>query len=203
MKINVFIFLIFYGIPLFSLAQSIPNGDFEIWSFNDSGMPQPQFWETQNEAELIYVESLPGHTGNHAACLNVQWDFMFRKYCGATIKSEFNLSEPKKFQNLLGYYKGNSENTDTLIIEVVLFFENNMIGSGSIKILDNSNNWEKFKVPIQYYSELLPNRANISISINSNKGSHSLSRYCIDDLLFANAEPINKIITTNNNHLKV
>lgn len=196
MRIIVFIFTIIAGIPLINLAQVIPNGNFEIWSDNNSGMPQPQKWETQNEPELIYIEPLPGYRGNHAACLNVQWDDMLKKYCGACLKTEFALLDKKKHQTLSGYFKGNSENNDTLIIEIDLFFENILIGKGVIKILDNSDQWEAFNVQIHYYSDAKPDKANISIEIKTIKGSHPSSTYCIDELTLARQETLVKEIAT-------
>lgn len=196
MRIYIFIFLISLGIPLHNLAQTIPNGSFEIWSCNSSGMLQPQFWETQNEPELIYVEAVPGFSGNHAACLNVQWDYMLKKYCGASLKTEFALIEKNTHQTLSGYFKGNSENNDTLLIEINLFCGNKLIGRGATKILNHSNRWESFNVQIQYYSDLKPDKANISIEIKTKKGSHSLSTYCIDELLLAKQEFMEKRIMT-------
>ena len=203
MKVSFFICILIIGIPLQTFAQNIPNGNFEVWTSNSNGMPQPLHWETQNEPELIYVEPLTGYSGNFAACLNVQWDYMLKKYCGASLKSEFEIpiSERKKFQIIKGYCKGKSENIDSLIIEVILFSENKMIGKGRINILENSNNWENFIIPIEYYSEVLPKRVSITISINPKKGSHSMSSYCIDDLLLANIETWLHKITINSQNM--
>lgn len=186
MRIVVFIFIIIAGIPLINLAQNIPNGNFEIWSDNNSGMPQPQYWETQNEPEIIFVEALTGYSGNYAACLNVQWDNMLKKYCSAYLNSKFQLTENKKYCSLSGYLKGNSENIDTLYIEIYLYNANQIIGSGTYKILNNTDNWEPFYVPIKYISDLVPDKAGISISVNPENGGHFLTTYCIDDLLLAN-----------------
>lgn len=188
MRIIIFIFTIIAGIPLVNLAQIIPNGNFEIWSENNSGMPQPQYWETQNEPELIYVEAVSGFSGNHAASLNVQWDNMLKEYCGASLNTEFTLVEYKKYHTLSGYFKGNSENNDTLVIEINLFCGNKPIGKGATKILDHSNRWQAFNIQIQYYSDSKPDKASISIEIKTLNGSHSLSTYCIDELLLANLE---------------
>lgn len=197
MRNTIFICILCLSIPLFIQSQNIPNGDFEIWTPNGNGMLQPQHWETQNEPELIFVESIEGHSGRFAANLSVQWDFMFRRFSGAKLTSEFSLSEQKRYLKLLGFFKGNLENLDTLTIEIVLFFENRIIGNGSIKILENSNEWKKFLLPIQYNSDLMPDRASVSISINPNKRSHSLSSYCIDDFLLTNLRPLPLNIANN------
>lgn len=185
MRIVIFISIIIAGIPLVNLAQIIPNGNFESWTDNHSGMPQPQNWETQNEQEIIFVEALPGHTGNYAACLNVQWDNMLKKYCSSNLNSEFQINEKKKYKSLSGFVRGNSENIDTLYIEVYMFHGDDLIGTGFFKMLDNTNSWEQFHIPIQYHLDVLPDRAKICISVNPEKGSHFLTTYCIDDLLLA------------------
>ncbi len=178
----------FFGIPLLLQAQTVPNGDFETWTFNNNGMAQPHFWQTQNEPELIYVEALPGRSGNHSACLNVQWDFMLKKHCGATLKSEFSILENKRYKYLKGFCMGSSENIDTLFIEINLFSKNKLIGNGFTKILDNSGTWDTFTVPVNYFTTEIPDKAIISISINSSKGGHYLTTYCIDDLLLAHRD---------------
>jgi hypothetical protein len=188
MKIVFFIFIIIAGIPLITLAQNIPNGNFEIWSDNHSGMPQPHYWETQNEPEIVFVEPLSGHTGKYAACLNIQWDEMLKQYCSAHLFSEFYPKEKIKYTNLSGYIKGNAENIDSLFIEVYLYFGSSLIGSGTLKVLDNTNNWRIFKVPIQYISDELPDKVKINITVNPDKGSHFLTTYCIDDLLLTKSE---------------
>lgn len=185
MRIVIFILIIIAGIPLNNLAQNIPNGNFETWTDNHSGMPQPRFWETQNEQEIIFVEALPGHSGTYAACLNVQWDNMLKKYCSSNLNSEFQIIEKKKYKSLSGYVIGNSENIDTLYIEVYMFHGNDLIGMGFFKMLDNKNSWEQFHIPIQYHLDDFPDRAKICISVNPDKGSHFLTTYCIDDLLLA------------------
>jgi len=190
MRIKVFIFIIIAGIPLINLAQNIPNGNFEIWTENNSGMPQPQYWETQNEQKIIYVEALPGHSGNYAACLNVQWDNMLKKYCNASLNTEFLLDEKKKYNNLYGFLRGNAENIDTLFIEVYMFKGKELIGKGFYKILNNSANWVHFEIPIKYSNHKKPDRAGIKISVNPDNGSHFLTTYCIDDLLLANSNTV-------------
>lgn len=176
------------GIPLINLAQNIPNGNFETWTDNTSGMPKPQHWKTQNEPEIIFVEAIQGHSGNFAACLNIQWDEMLKKYCRAYLNSEFQLITKKQYRSLSGYVKGNIENIDSLFVEVYLYFDGKLIGSGSQKILDNTNIWEPFNIPIQYNSNEIPNKARINITVSPDIGSHFLTTYCIDDLLLAGYE---------------
>ena len=80
-------------------AQNVPNGDFESWEINHSGVAAPSVWETHNEPEFILVESAPGHNGNNAVCLNVVWDYMLKTYCGASLTSEFVNSENQTYDS--------------------------------------------------------------------------------------------------------
>jgi len=164
------------------MAQNIPNGDFEIWTFNSNGMPQPQFWETQNEFEIIYVESMPGYKGNHAACINVQWDNMLKKYSGGSLNTSFNITQGIKYLLFEGYIKGNPDNIDSLNIEIKFFHNKKLVGKGETKILDHTNNWKQFAIQIFSLYDINPENASISIWINPEKGNHFLTTYCLDNL---------------------
>jgi len=120
---------------------------------------------------------------------------MLKKYCGASLTTEFSLPGNDKYQSLSGYYKGRSENIDTLLIEVRFYKENELIGNGTSKIMDNTNKWEIFDLTINYSLEKIPDRGIISISVNPEKGSHFLTTYCIDDLFLALPDSFKKQIT--------
>ena len=167
-----------------AIAQNITNGGFENWIYNTSGMPEPENWETQNEPELIFVESSEGHIGLHSACLNVVWDNMTQKFTGASMSTENRITIDKTYKHLIGFYKGSVNNTDTLYINVSIYSTNKLIGYGTSNLLYTKNKWAEFNVSINYYSNEKPEKAKISFSVNPVNGSHYQTNYCIDDLKF-------------------
>ncbi len=183
-KAIVTVILILSNCQIKTFAQNITNCGFENWIYNTSGMPEPENWETQNEPELIFVESSEGHTGLHSARLNVVWDNMMQKFTGASISTIDNIPVSGKFNLLKGYCKGSSNNTDTLEINISLYSINKLVGVGSFSYVETTNEWKQFTVPINYYSDEKPEKAKISISVIPVNGSHHQTTYSIDDLIF-------------------
>lgn len=167
-------------------AQTIPNGNFEDWSFNKAGIESPDKWEALNEAGMIYIEKAEGHSGRHAACLNVVWDQMIQSFTGAILRSDEEILLNTRSTNLKGFYLTKSATTDTLQIEVEVYAKGNLIGEGEAGFCKSSQVWLEFSVPIEYYSKQVPDHAEIAIYINPSKGGLHLSKYCIDDLMFEN-----------------
>jgi hypothetical protein len=166
-------------------AQTAPNGDFENWKTNKANIPEPVGWVTQNETQLLYVERVEGHSGEYAIGLNVIWDNMVQSFSGAGITTERNFQINKEYRKLTGFYKGNSNNNDTLEINVNYYSNSEIIAFGSLVLLNGNNEWEQFSIPIKYIKNTKPETAGISISIILAEGSHNLTKYSIDDLKFS------------------
>jgi len=176
------IFVICYN-PV--LGQIIINGGFENWQKNNAGVLEPENWETQNEPELQLVENSEGHTGLHSACLSIVWDNMIKKFTGGLMSTENDIKITKSYKYLSGYYIGGINNVDTLNVNINIYSKNKLVGSGYSGLLNTKNEWVEFCVSINYYSNEKPETAKISFSINPVPGSHYQTKYCIDDLIFA------------------
>ena len=183
-KAIVTVILILCNCQIKTSAQNITNGSFENWTYNTNGMSEPENWETQNEPELIFVESAEGHTGLYSACLNVVWDNMFNKFTGPSMNTVEDISANSKFECLTGFCKGSSNNTDSLKINISLYSKNKLVGVGSSGFIQTANQWTQFAVSINYYSGQIPKKAKISISVIPVQGSRHQTTYCIDDLTF-------------------
>jgi hypothetical protein len=166
-------------------AQTIPNGDFEDWKANRANILEPVGWETQNDAQLLYVERAEGHSGDYAIGLNVIWDKMVQSFSGAGITSGKNIKIDGDCRMLSGFYKGNTDNNDTLEIDINFYSDSKIIAYGSLSILNADKGWEQFSVPVKFLSNAKPETASISISIILAEGSHNLTKYFIDDLKFS------------------
>jgi len=166
-------------------AQTVPNGDFEDWKTNRANILEPVGWETQNDTQLLYVERVEGYSGNYAIGLNVIWDNMMQSFSGAVITSGKDIKISKRYSTLTGFYKGNSNNNDTLEININFYSNSTITAYGSLRLLNEDNGWDQFSVPMKYLSNAKPETASISISIILTEGSHKLTKYFIDDLKFS------------------
>ncbi len=178
------VFMLYFTNQLVLVAQAVPNGDFEDWITDRADILEPVGWETQNDAQLLYVERTEGHTGNYAVCLNVVWDKMMQSFSGATISAENDIEPQERIRNLTGYYKAISDENDTLKINISIYSNNELIGVGSGSYVQATNGWIKFTIPVKYYSNIIPEKVRISISVIPVAGSRHQSTYCIDDLAF-------------------
>ena len=188
MKI-LFVAILFIGcLQPETLPQNIPNRGFEEWSPGPTDAAQPNFWETQNEQDMIFVEKGEGLTGNHSACLNAAWDPMLKTYCGARLTTQFDFTKDADFVMFSGFYRGNAGNSDTLIVQIHLYTENRLIGHGIAYFFDNDYEWQQFTIPISYFSDEKPDRAMVSFSVSITENGYPLTTYCVDELLLTNKD---------------
>jgi len=168
--------------PFTTVSQNIPNGDFENWAFNIAGMPEPEGWKTENDREMIFVESAEGHNGNFSACMNVVWDKMKQEYSGGKLTTKNKFPVDEKYSELTGFYSGNSNNNDTLFITINLYTDEKEIAAGTASMTAVSSGWQQFNIEINYTEDIKPDQAGISISIIPAKGFHHQTVYCLDEL---------------------
>lgn len=178
------VLMLYFTNQLVLVAQAVPNGDFEDWTTDRASVLEPVGWETQNDAQLLYVNRTKGHSGRYAVCLNVVWDKMIQSFSGATISTENKIEPTKKIHSLTGFYKGISDENDTLKININFYSNNELIGTGSESFVQHTNDWVQFTVPLKYYTDIVPEKVKISISVIPVAGSHHQSTYCIDGLAF-------------------
>lgn len=182
--IAIILILAFFPNSLWS--QNIPNGNFEDWTENNEGIASVDKWETLNEPDMIYIEKAEGHSGEHAACLNVVWDQMIQSFTGAIMRSDEEIYVNTRSSALKGYYLTKAATTDTLYVEIEMYSKGNHIGEGEADFCKSNRDWTSFSVPITYHSKEIPDHAEIVIYINPSKGGLHLSKFCIDDLMFEN-----------------
>ena len=185
MEFRFVVILFFICIHNIGYSQQIPNGNFEYWIQDSSYYISPKNWELQNGPELSLIQQAKGYHSQYSICMNVAWDDLLKKFCGATITNNFNITPQIKYSFVRGYIKGSSGNTDTLIFTVNMYNNLEMVGSGTGKMFNTSLDWSEFAIPINYLSKKKPDRVFISISINSANGSYRLTTYYIDSLTLA------------------
>ena len=200
MKTYLLIYIIIIICQIRVFAQNIPNGNFEKWITGNTATLEPLNWETQNEQGLFYVERAVGHKSSYSAKLNVVWDNVIKTFTGAALTTEENFSVNFRFDTLTGFFKGNINDTDTLKINVRMYIKGKIIGFGTFFTNSYTDKWTQFKIKINYNSDQIPDKADISIVITPcNKGRYQTFFY-IDDMLLTN---IAKYIYRNNNNIAI
>jgi hypothetical protein len=171
-----------------SLAQNIPNGDFEEWL---TGLYDPPYWTTNNiyppplECRQVFMGS-PPYSGDFCiegivdSCpeLNVLFPPL--------IQSD-DIPLNSKPEALHGFYKFIPIEEDLFAASIQTFFDNNLIGEGTITSQQLVSDFTEFIINIEYTTSDIPDVAiikfTIDTSITSNK-LHQGSKWYIDSLFF-------------------
>jgi hypothetical protein len=110
---------------------------------------------------------------------------MVQSFSGASISTENKIGAQDEIPNLTGYYKGISDGDDTLRISITVFSGGKTTGYGSLDLMNGDDKWRCFNLPIKLLSKGQPETFRVSISVNTAKGSHNMTKYSIDDLKFS------------------
>jgi len=180
-----FCFKIFVGVFLSTITVfcQIPNAGFENWTSGN-----PDNWQASNSGQFVTItQSTDAHSGSYSvkgAVLSIN---------GFSIPPALIAQFPYSGRpsSLSGYYKLNSVSSDSLVITVVLYKNNNGIGGGIFHTHVNASSFVQFNAPIVYDLSGTPDSAAISISIMPASSPHSGSSFNIDDLSFGGATAVN------------
>lgn len=169
-----------------SIRPQVPNGGFEEWT---SGI-NPDYWAVSISPEFsVITKTSDSHSGQWA----VRGECMLYSSSNSTIVAPALVSDGdlingfpanSRYTVLQGFYKLFPQGGDKLFILVNLFSDTLNIGHGGVE-LDSASDYTQFNVPIQYYSQDIPDSYSISITINS--ASLGSVMY-LDDLEFALSE---------------
>ncbi|MCB0807374.1 MAG: hypothetical protein KDC05_16395 [Bacteroidales bacterium] len=202
MKAPVLLLIVYLQLLSTTIAQSVPNGDFEAWSTGLSGRDQPNAWVAEIDGEMLFQEPCEGHTGKYAASLSATWDPLLKVYFGSKISTSFSLQEETTCHALSGYIKGTTGMTDTLICEILIFDEAEIVAFGSYQFVYTDERWAHFEIPITKIKPHKADRITISFFISLSANGHHLTRYCIDDLKLSSLEMHTKSKTFEINQQK-
>ncbi len=163
----------------------IPNPGFENWINGEL-----ENWQTNITSQFPTVtQSTNAHSGSYSVKGTVA---SFSGFSFApVIATSFPFTErPADFS---GYYEFTSVGSDTLLIAIALYKNNNAIGGGIFQSTVNISSYTQFNIPIIYVSSDAPDSAGISISIIPFLNSHNGSEIFIDDISFSgNATSVNE-----------
>jgi len=157
----------------------IPNSDFENWDWQ----PLPQNWKTNScpfcllQYETYIVQKVSDfHSGQFAA------KFIYNNVYTAWAENKFSI--PAHPLSLKGYVKCNLYGTDTVSIEIKIFFNTVMVDSGRWISSSSINNYTEINIPITQDASQIDS-ASIRIQGGHKMGyPNSNTELWVDDLTF-------------------
>ncbi len=172
----------------------IPNGNFENWSLNTSGILDPDGWTTYNFGISTCSQYQPAQNGNQAVKLAADSSLGF--FLPGSMECYFHSTQ--KPLSLDGYYQAQFANGDILIMTLYLYDNaNNLVAGGSLDIVTNANAYTSFSIPLTYNSGAQPDSA-VFIVFLENAVQTNLSGYAIlDNLSFVGTAGVEEISKTN------
>ncbi len=195
-----FAFLFILG----AVAQQIPNGNFESWTYNPSTFSyEPTGWKTANfgqYGDTAVRRYKPARSGNFAC--GFQTTFVLNTYAlPGVLGTTFACTN--KPQQMEGYIKGNLALDDTAIILVEFSKDTNAIGDGLYYITQSQNNYIKFVIPIDFYGFGNPDSCTIRVFSGGTLLDDTLTSFAIDDLSFVYPVDVNTIVSNASKKLSL
>ena len=171
-----------------SLAQEIPNGDFEEWL---TCLCDPPYWNTNNlyppPLECIQVSpGFPPYSGDFCIEGMVDSCTELAALFPPLIQS-YDIPLNSKPEALHGFYKYFPISDDLFTASIKLYSNNSLIGEGLFKSDQLVTNFSEFIVNIEYYNNDIPDIAIIKFTIDSSLVDNKLhqgSIWYIDYLTF-------------------
>ncbi|MBN1340535.1 MAG: T9SS type A sorting domain-containing protein [Bacteroidales bacterium] len=180
---NFMLIILLTGIVLSpAWSQNVPNGDLEDWEINGLGGTEPVGWVTLNDDSFTNVFQVPGHSGQHAAKLSVEWDPIGEMFVGAMFFADGNFGISERFTAFEFYIQGNTAGDDYLSVSVGMWKQNNLLGFGNHDYVINNAGWTKIVLPIEYTSSDIPEECFIGMQVGGIEGVTSGTFYIIDEL---------------------
>jgi hypothetical protein len=171
-----------------SLAQEIPNGDFEEWA---TCLCDPPYWNTNNyyppPLECLQVfPGIPPYSGDFCVEGIVDTCTELTVLRPPLIQS-YDIPLNSRPEALRGYYKYFPIGEDLFAASIQMFFDNNLIGEGTIESRQLVSDFTEFIINIDYTTNDIPDVAIIQFTIDSSTTSNKLhqgSKWYIDYLSF-------------------
>jgi hypothetical protein len=175
----LFLLTVIFLFPATIFAQ-ILNGGFEQWTGNT-----PDNWLTDNAPSLYtpITQSNSSHSGSYSVKGQVV-DFLSTAVVpilvAGTTGDGFSVSQ--KYLSLTGYYEFTPVGGDELVITVLMLNNSTLIGGGSVDIVNAASSFTYFSVGLEYFQELTPDTAMITITVGNSNDIHLNTEFKLDDL---------------------
>ena len=196
MKKTTLIFSSLFFIALLAKAQ-IPNSGFENWT-SAGAYQDPTYWGSTNSysagpfyAVTKSLDNFPVSVGTYSVRIenNIA---AFPPYAG---RGALFTGPPPPQPNfpivgaptsLTGYYKFDSQNNDTMFIQIQLYYQGNSVAFGQYTSAASVSAWSSFNIPISAYA-LADSGSMILVAYNANGFNfvpHGNSVLYVDNLNF-------------------
>lgn len=187
-----------------TIAQQVPNGNFESWTYNPSTFSyEPTGWKTANfgqYGDTAVRRFQPAHGGNYAC--GFQTSFVLNTFAlPGALATTFPISS--KPNQLIGYIKGNLALDDTAILIIEFSKDTNAIGDGLFYLTQSQNNYIKFVVPIDFYGLGNPDSCTITVFSGGTALDDTLTNFAIDDLSFEYPVDVKTILSKDSKKLNL
>ncbi|HNY01657.1 MAG TPA: hypothetical protein PKG48_03670 [Bacteroidales bacterium] len=170
--------------PRIVMAQ-IPNASFENWTSNN-GILEADGWQISSlEGAINVIRSDDGYDGTYSSEMLVVYDTVMGMNSGGFMFTQGNFAVSERYRSLKGYIKGNISGTDTLKINVSLWYQGTMIGYSFFRHYQNHSGWTAFSTGIDYITNDTPDEAFIAMQIGQGFGGNLGSWYRVDKLEFS------------------
>jgi hypothetical protein len=192
-----FIFLtILVLITLFRAeAQNVPNGSFENWDTNKNGGSEPVGWQSLNDSKFTNLFKVPGHTGESAVKLSVEWNSVLDMNVAPMFFLDGNFAISQRFTAFEFYLKGTATGGDYLSVSVGMYKGKTLIGYSIYQMNQTYSGWTQITMPIEYGTDEVPDECFIGIHIYPVMESHQGTNYTIDDLaLTSSSGSVNPVL---------
>jgi Secretion system C-terminal sorting domain len=178
-----------------AFSQEIPNSGFEDWT---NGNPNGWYVDNdQSRSAFPVTQSSQSHSGSSAAKVEVIPIFAGFLYSGS-VTNDYAFPVSQAYGSLTGFYQFNSVGQDIAVIFVYMYKymtdTRELVGYGEAKIAANTNGYTQFVMPIEYFTQDIPDSASIYIGIgdtastaHANVGTFIL----VDDLAFGGVVSVN------------
>jgi hypothetical protein len=166
----------------------IPNHSFEQWETAPVNWVNPLLIAGINNV----VQSTDAQSGDLSARFFTMWSDNTSEFVPATLNS---LPAPvtEQHSSLNGFFKGTSVNGDVLAINLLLYSDGNISGTGYFSTAETTSDWTSFSVPITYVGST-PTEAYIYIIVGSESGdANEGTEYLIDNLTWDGASAIHHV----------
>ncbi|MCB2222505.1 MAG: T9SS type A sorting domain-containing protein [Bacteroidetes bacterium] len=163
----------------------IPNHSFEQWDGAPVNWVNPLLFAGINNI----VQSTDAQSGDLSARFFTMWSDNTSEFVPATLNS---LPAPvtEMHTTLNGWYKGVSVGDDVLAINILLYNDGSISGTGYFSTGETTSDWTTFSVPITYIGST-PTEAYIYIIVGSESGdAHEGTEYLVDNLTWDGASAI-------------
>ncbi|MBI4810641.1 MAG: T9SS type A sorting domain-containing protein [Ignavibacteriales bacterium] len=168
----------------------VPNGGFETWNNGE-----PVGWITSNSAPTFInvTQNTESHNGSyavHGEIVNVMGIYNVSPQLWSGNDDVPGIPVDRKYSAVRGFYKFTSVAGDSFVVIVAIASPGGPSGFGLFIGKEDVTTYTEFVVPIEYFSEEIPDTAVIHMTIDPIINGNLGSTFDVDDIEFVDANDV-------------